>query len=89
MPKLEGKPAPMLGQFISKYPGSVYHYGCVARTSWDEFGELSCDLFLDQKLHARILVDQVANNLKDPKNLLRGRYDPQRPWRGKSQKVKA
>ena len=89
MAKVEGKPIPMLGQFISKYPGSVYHYGCMARAHWDEFGELTTDLFLDRQLHARILVDQVANNLKDPKNLLRGRYDPQRLWRGRGRKAKA
>ncbi|MDR7039768.1 hypothetical protein J2X36_004546 [Methylobacterium sp. BE186] len=86
MPKIKDKPAPMLGQFISKYPGSVYHYGAVTRMSWDEFDELTVELFLEQSLHATILVDQIANNLKDPKNLLRGRYDPKGLWRGKGKK---
>jgi hypothetical protein len=70
------KGLPMHGQFISKFPGSVHDHGCVARSWWDEFDELTVELYLDQTLFATIDVNLVANNAKDPKNLLRGNYDP-------------
>ncbi|SEH89184.1 hypothetical protein SAMN02799636_04315 [Methylobacterium sp. 275MFSha3.1] len=77
---------PLLGQFISKYPGTTVHYGCVARMWWDEFEELIAEVFLDQTLFATIEVNRVANNAKDPKNLLRGHYDPLKLWRSRNQK---
>lgn len=77
---------PLLGQFISKYPGTTVHYGCVARMWWDEFEELTAEIFLDQTLFATIDVNRVANNIKDPKNLLRGHHDPMKLWRSRNQK---
>jgi hypothetical protein len=74
------KDRPLLGQFISKFPGTTVHYGSVARMWWDEFDELTVEIYLDRTLLATVDVNLVANNAKDPKNLLRGNYDPNKLW---------
>ncbi|GJD94786.1 hypothetical protein [Methylobacterium iners] len=89
LPKL--KNGPRIGQFRTKYPGDVNHWGDCVRLRWDEFDELNCDIYRDANLepYASIVVGDPANNLKDPKNLLRGRYDPQGLWKAKhTRKVK-
>jgi hypothetical protein len=79
MPRLGD--GPLLGVFVTKSPGTCYHYYTCMRVTWNDLDEMICEIFLedDTKITIRdFSTVKKRNGVRDPD--MRGRHDPLNLW---------